>query len=125
MTENLVSTEEAKALFERAIKIREEAAAERKAAEKALADAEYSRGQATWHEKEAAAKLSALAKREEHLKTLNAAALLERERLADEKLRTAEQLMAQYSKDKHAALIAVQKLEASEAAARAAREKAA
>ena len=55
-----------------------------------------------------------ISRREEHLRQLGEPAFLEREAAAADKLAKAEALMASYQRDKHAAAIALQQIDARE-----------
>jgi hypothetical protein len=103
MTDEHMTSDMARIYRDEGDELRRQAAAERKAAETARADAEYLRGQAQWHEREAAAKLASVAKREEKLAALGEKALLAREQAANDKLVEAQKLLSQYSNDRHAA----------------------
>jgi len=101
---------------------RDEAQALRKAAAADLEQAKAERGQVEHAKREMQALEKSIARREEALKKSGEPAFLARCADADAKLKKAEELMARYDKDKHAAMIALQKLEENERAAKAARE---
>ena len=88
----------AKAAYAEAEKLKKAAEADRGAAE-------YEKGQAEWRYREMAQLERNIAAREQHLQQLGEARLLERERVADDKLKQAQELMASYNRDKHAAAI--------------------
>ena len=82
-----------------------EAEKAKKAAEQDRAAAEYERGQAEHRYRLIADLERNIAAREQHLQQLGEAQLLERERGADDKLKQAQELLASYNNDKHAAAI--------------------
>ena len=98
---------QARELLVEAERAKAEAAVDRRAAEKALADARYAQGQAEFQNREASAKIAAVQRREENLKQYAAqeAALAEREKAVDEKLRRANEIMSRYDADKHRAML--------------------
>src|SRR5262249_12770055 len=108
--------EAARAVAER---LAQEAAADRKAAAADRQKAEYAWGQSEFHNREASAKIATVVERERHLKEdLHEDALLARERAAVEKLKQAQELMADYNNAKHAAAIYLRQCSEREAAAR-------
>jgi hypothetical protein len=106
-------------LHAEAERLRAEAAADRKAAEEALAKAEYVFGQADWRNRDTEAKLAIVARRELWLKTDGQEDVLRaREATAAAHLAQAQELMARYDKDRHAAAIALVQIDARERAER-------
>jgi hypothetical protein len=119
-TENTVARE----YHEKALAALDAARQERAAAADDLESARYERSQADHRRREIGAIEQNVAQREKWLRENGEDVMRERERLADEKFKAAEELMRQYNRDRHQALLAVQRLEASEAAAKASRGKA-
>jgi hypothetical protein len=82
----------------------------KKAAEQDRAAAEYERGQAARDRREIAEIEKSVAKREQALKQAGEPEFVRREQEAADKLKQAEELMAQYNKDWHAGVIAFQQI---------------
>jgi hypothetical protein len=98
-------------------RLRAEAAADRKAAEEALAKAEYERGQADHRRREIAEIEKSVAKREAALKAAGEPEFLARQAAAEKALADAQALMKQYNADWHAGAIAFQQINEREKAA--------
>jgi hypothetical protein len=96
---------EAKRLHAEAQRLRDEASEFRAQADIRLRDANYNLGQARHSQANVAAMERSIAERERKLKELGEPELVAREQAADEKLKRAEELMADYDKEKHAAAI--------------------
>ena len=90
----------------------------KKAAERDRAAAEYDRGQIE-HAKRTMEQMElSIAARERKLKELGEDTLLAREKAADDKLTQAQELMRAYDRDRHAAMISLQHIDAREKAER-------
>jgi hypothetical protein len=92
----------------------------KKAAEQDRAAAEYDRGQIE-HAKRTMEQLDAsIRRREQKLKELGEPEFVAREKAADDKLKEAKALLAQYHADRHGAAIALQQINEREKAERSA-----
>ena len=96
---------------------RDEAAADRKDAEKDLAEAQYLRAQAARDRAEIAEIERAVGRREEALRAAGEPDEIRREQEATAKLEQARDLLSRYDNDKHGAAIALQQINEREAAA--------
>ena len=102
-----------------ALKFRAEGEALHKAAAQERAAAEAAHAMAERRHRDCAELEANVSRRERRLKEeLNEPALLERERIANDKLKRAEELMASYQRDKHAAAIALVQINEREKAER-------
>ena len=97
---------EARALRKEARELRDAAAADRKAADEALAAVRYAQGQAEFHNREASEKIASIQKRETLLEQYGPreAALAAREKAVLERERAAAETMRSYNRDKHVAM---------------------
>jgi hypothetical protein len=96
---------EAKRLHAEAQRLRDEAAEHNAQADVKLRDGNYALGQAR-HRLDTVAQMErSIAAREQKLKELGEPEFVAREQAAAEKLKQAEELMADYDKEKHAAAI--------------------
>ena len=92
----------------------EKAEAVRKEARENFAAAEYERGQIEHSKREMQELEKIISRREAKLKELGEDEFLERERVAEDKLQQAQKLMQAYDRDKHAAALALQSIDARE-----------
>ena len=113
MTDDSTELRLAKMYREEGDKLREQANAD-------LEAARYERGQADRNLREVQILEKSIAAREQKLRELGEPALVAREKAAAKALADAKALMASYDKDRHAAAIALQQIDAREKAERAA-----
>ena len=92
-----------------------QASVDRKAAAEVQANAEYMFGQADHRRREIAAIEQGISQRERRLTELNEGELVAREKAADDKLKQAQELMQAYDRDRHAAAISLNQINAREA----------
>lgn len=109
MTDVVFTSETAEAFFREGERLRADAEQSLKEARQEREAARYDLGQADRRLRDVQALEKSIALREQHLRESNEAQLLERERLADEKLKQAQGLMARYDKDRHAAMLVLTK----------------
>ena len=105
-----------------AMKFRAEGEALRKQAAVDLEAARYEHEMAERRHRDVAELEANISRREAKLKELGEPEFVAREKAADEKLKRAEELMASYSNDRHAAAIALTQINEREKAAAARRE---
>ena len=101
---------EAKRLQAEAQRLRDEAAELNATADRKLRDGLYAKGQAEHRHREIADIQRSIAQREAKLVELGEAKFLERERVADEKLKQAQELMRDFDRERHAAAININQL---------------
>jgi hypothetical protein len=102
---DFLTAAQAREILVQAERAKAEAAVDRKAAEKALADARYAQGQAEFQNREASAKVASVQQREEATRKYDQreAALTEREKALAAREKAVNETMAAYDADKHRA----------------------
>jgi hypothetical protein len=107
---------EAKRLQAEAQRLRDEAAELNRVADIKLRDGNYALGQARHTQATVAQMERSISERERKLKELGEPEFLEREKAAAEKLKQAQELMQAYDRDRHAAAISLNQINAREKA---------